>query len=75
MAAPATGRTTTISPPVPIETRRCPLMSASSPAGISSENTSANVPSAMATTAGYASRSPACARAPTRQASCAGATR
>ncbi len=73
--AAATAGTTTISPPVPTETCRCPLMSASSPTGISSENTSANVPSAMATTAGQASRSPARARAPMRQASCAGTTR
>ncbi len=73
--AAATAGTTTISPPVPIDTCRCPLMSASSPTGISSENTSANDPSAMAATAGHASRSPARARAPTRQASCAGTTR
>ena len=72
--AAATAGTTTISPPVPIETRRCPLMSASSPTGISSENTSANDPSAMETTAGQALRSPARARAPIRQASCAGTT-
>ena len=50
-------------------------MSASSPTGISSENTSANDPSAMAATAGQALRSPARARAPMRQASCAGTTR
>jgi hypothetical protein len=50
-------------------------MSASSPTGITSENTSANDPSAMAATAGQASRSPARARAPVRQASCAGTTR
>jgi hypothetical protein len=73
--AAATAGTTTISPPVPIETRRCPLISASSPTGITSENTSANDPSAMATTAGQALRSRAGARAPMRQASCAGTTR
>jgi hypothetical protein len=50
-------------------------MSASSPTGITSENTSANDPNAMATTAGQASRSPARARAPMRQAKCAGTTR
>jgi hypothetical protein len=50
-------------------------MSASSPTGITSENTGANDPSAMGTTAGQALRSPACARAPMRQASCAGTTR
>ena len=50
-------------------------MSPSSPTGITSENTSANDPSAIAATAGQASRSPACARAPIRQASCAGTTR
>jgi hypothetical protein len=50
-------------------------MSASSPTGINSENTRANVPSAMETTAGHASRSPARARAPMRQARCAGTTR
>ena len=75
VTAAATAGTTTISPPVPIETPRCPLMSASSPTGITSENTSANDPSAMATTAGHALRSPARARAPMRQASCAGTTR
>ena len=73
--AAGTAGTTTISPPVPIETSRCPLMSASSPTGITSENTSANDPSAIATTVGQASRSPARARAPTRQARCAGTTR
>ena len=73
--AAVTAGTTTISPPVPTETRRCPLMSASSPTGISSENTSANVPSAMATTAGQGSRSPARARAPMRHARCAGTIR
>jgi hypothetical protein len=73
--AAATAGTTTISPPVPIATCKCPLMSASSPTGISSENTSANVPSAMAATAGHASCSPARARAPMRQARCAGTTR
>ena len=50
-------------------------MSPSSPTGITSENTSANDPSAMETTAAQALRSPARARAPTRQASCAGTTR
>ena len=50
-------------------------MSASSSTGITSENTSANDPSAMAVTAGHASRSPAPARTPVRQASCAGPTR
>jgi hypothetical protein len=73
--AAATAGTTTIRPPVPTETRRCPLMSVSRPTGTSSENTSANVPSAIATTAGQASRSPALARAPMRQARCAGTIR
>ena len=72
--AAATAGTTTISPPVPIETRRCPLMSASRPTGITSENTSANDPSAMETTAGPALASPKRAPAPMRQASCAGTT-
>jgi len=71
--AAVTAGTTTISPPVPTETPRCPLMSPSSPTGITSENTSANDPSAIAATAGHALPSPA--RAPIRQASCAGTTR
>ena len=50
-------------------------MSASRPTGITSENTSANDPSAMETTAGQALSSPARARTPMRQASCAGTTR
>ena len=49
-------------------------MSPSSPTGINSENTSANVPIARATTAAQASRSPARTPVPTRQASCAGTT-
>ena len=73
--AAVTAGTTTISPAVPTETRRCPLMSASSPTGITSENTSANDPSAMETTAGQGLRSPAWARAPMRHARCAGTTR
>ena len=56
--AAVTAGTTTISPPVPTDTPSCPLMSASSPTGITSENTNANDPSAMATTAGQALRSP-----------------
>jgi len=44
------------------------------PTGISSENTSANDPSAMAVTAGQASRCPVLAWAPMRQARCAGTT-
>jgi hypothetical protein len=73
--AAVTAGTTTISPPVPTETRRCPLMSPSSPTGTTSENTSANDPSAIETTAAQALRSPTRARAPMRQASCAGTTR